>query len=467
MQQDLKNKNVLVLGFGRQGRALTRWLPRQGAYVTVNDRRTADEMKIKQSDYRGVRFVLGRHPISIVQSMDMVCVSGGFPLDHPMVQEAAKRNIRITNDAQLFLERCPAPVIGITGSAGKTTTTTLVGEIVKNAGYRTFVGGNIGDVLLDVLDDIKADDVVVMELSSFQLELMESSPQVAAILNITPNHLDRHGTMENYVKAKANILRHQRPSDIAVLSADDPTTRALEAVVAGEIVQFSGTTMVPNGTFLMGSRLMLAGAASYDYVPHVLANRDDIPLRGDHNVLNVLAACAIAGSLGLASDRPGIPPEVMQETIANFTPVPHRLEAVREVNGVSYVNDSIATAPERVVAALRSFKEPLILLLGGADKDLPWNDTVHLALQKSRHIFLFGKPGEKQVGDKVQKLFNLMGADEKVVTRVMSLDEAVEKAANMAQEGDVVLLSPGGTSFDAYRDFAERGEHFRKLVSEL
>jgi UDP-N-acetylmuramoylalanine--D-glutamate ligase len=358
-------------------------------------------------------------------------------------------------------------VIGITGSAGKTTTTTLVGNIVRNAGFTTWVGGNIGDVLLDVLDQIQPQDVVVIELSSFQLELMTISPQVAAILNITPNHLDRHKTMENYVAAKANILRYQGPDDIAVLCEDDPVSKALEMLVQGELVTFSARTMVPSGAFCAGNRLVLAGAASFDNSPHVLCQREEIPLRGDHNVLNVLAACAIAGSLGLAATLPGIEPETMRDTILSFKPVEHRLEIVRQIEGVTYINDSIATAPERLVAALRSFQEPLILLLGGADKDLPWEEAVHLALQKARHIVLFGKSGEKQVGDKALKLFKLLGADERLVTRVETLDEAVKRAAEVAQTGDIVLLSPGGTSYDAYKDFAERGEHFRQLVNQL
>lgn len=463
----LKNKNVVILGFGRQGKALARWLPQQGARVVVNDRRSEDDLNINRRDYPGVRFVLGDHPSSVLNRADLVCVSGGVPLQMPLLIEARERDIPLTNDAQLFMERCPAPVIGITGSAGKTTTTTLVGEIVRAAGYKTWVGGNIGDVLLDMLDDIESDDVVVMELSSFQLELMSVSPQVGAILNITPNHLDRHGTMEAYVAAKANILRHQTPSDIAVLSEDDKWCQSLQALVPGELVSFSSRTMVPNGTFAVGNRLVLAGAASYDYVPHVLCERDEIPLRGEHNVANVLAACAIAGALGLAADRPGIAPETMHETIVNFRPVPHRLEHVRTVNDVAYINDSIATAPERLVAALRSFSEPLVLLIGGADKDLPWDEAVHLSLQKARHVILFGKSGAKQVGDKAQRIYNIMGAGADMVTRVETLDDAVAKAHEVAQAGDVVLLSPGGTSYDAYADFAERGEHFRKLVQAL
>lgn len=464
---ELKKKKILVLGFGRQGRALARWLPDQGASVVVNDALPAEKINIRTLDYPGVRFVFGGHPPEVLQGVNLICVSGGVPLDLPLLQLAREKNIPLTNDAQLFMERSPAPVIGITGSAGKTTTTALVGQIIQNAGYKTWVGGNIGDVLLDDLPQIKPDDVVVMELSSFQLDLMTVSPQVAAVLNITPNHIDRHGSMEAYVNAKANIVRYQTPANITVLCEDDRASKSLEMIVPGELVTFSMRTMVANGAFLAGNRLVLSGAASYDSAPHVLCQRDDVPLRGDHNVMNVLAACAIAGSLGLAADRPGIEPEVMTETILQFKPVPHRLEVVRVVNNVTYINDSIATAPERLVAALRSFKEPLVLLLGGADKDLPWDEAVHLALQKTRHIVVFGKDGEKQVATKVMRYLRLRGATDKYVTRVETLDHAVKRAAQVAQPGDVVLLSPGGTSYDAYPDFAARGEHFRKLVQAL
>lgn len=463
----LARKTVLVVGFGRQGKALARWLPKVGANVVVNDSRTEEELKLNRRDYPNVRFILGEHPENAVNGVAMVCVSGGVPLDLPMLEIARQRGLTITNDAQLFLERCPAPVIGITGSAGKTTTTALVGEIMQGAGYQTWVGGNIGDVLLDILDDIAPQDVVVMELSSFQLDLMTISPQVGAIINITPNHLDRHKTMEAYINAKVNIIKHQRSSDIAVLSADNQITKSLELAVQGELAQFSSRQMVLNGTFLMGSRLMVSGTASYDYVPHVLCDKEDVPLLGEHNIQNVLAACAIAGSLGLAADRPGISPETMREAITNFKPVPHRLETVAVVDDVRYVNDSIATAPERLVAALKSFDDPLILLLGGADKDLPWDGAVHLALQKSQAIVLFGAEGEKQVRTIAERMFRIRGLKEPYLYVVDNLEMAVNKASEVAQAGDVVLLSPGGTSYDAYQDFATRGEHFRELVAEI
>ena len=468
MKQDpLFGKQVLVLGFGLQGQALARWLPTVGANVTVNDRRTAAEVSYDEWKYLHVDFVFGSHPLELLDKVDVVCVSGGVPLSLPLIQAAIERDKPLVNDAQLFLERCSAPVVGITGSAGKTTTTSLVADVVQQAGYKTWVGGNIGNVLLDDLPNIQADDCVVMELSSFQLELMKCSPQVAVILNITPNHLDRHGNMDNYVNAKVNILRHQKPTDVAILSKDDPITRSLEVLVEGELAWFSQYEMVPDGAFLAGKRIMVAGAASHDYIPHIVCEKEAIPLRGDHNVANVLAACAVGGTLGLATDRPGISVESMRDAITSFQPVPHRLEIVRNHQDVTYVNDSIATAPERLQAALQSFTEPLILLLGGADKDLSWENALQLALRQSRHLIVFGAEGEKQVRTKVQKLLTLWNVDPSQYSLVDDLDAATELAAQIAQAGDIVLLSPGGTSYDAYPNFAKRGEHFRDLVTAL
>jgi UDP-N-acetylmuramoylalanine--D-glutamate ligase len=452
----LRGRRVVVIGFARQGQALTRWLSMIGAVPIVTDSKTAEQLEIDIADFPRARFVLGEpQPERLVEIADMVCVSGGVPLDHPLVSEAVKRRIAVTNDAQLFVDRSPAPIIGITGSAGKTTTTTLVGEIIKKAHYTTWVGGNIGNVLLDVMMGIRPDHRVVMELSSFQLELMFTSPHIAAILNITPNHLDRHGTMENYMRAKANIIAHQGDNDFAILSRDDWGSRMVEGAARGNLLWFSRNEIVGDGAFLAGTRLFVSGLASTNGDPQMICELSDIPLRGEHNVSNVLAACAIAGAAG-------IEPEVMAETIKTFKAVAHRLELVRDVDGVKYVNDSIATAPERVVAALNSYDEPIVLLAGGADKKLPWNEMVALALRKTRHIVAFGRDG-----DIVVDLVKQMTGNTDCVTRVKTLDEAVAVAKKHALPGDVVLLSPGGTSYDAYKDFVERGEHFRKLVNSL
>lgn len=460
MTDTLHSKHILVIGFARQGKALARWLPTLGAAVTVSDGKNAAALGIDPADFPGVSFRFDDPQTDLPADVDVVCVSGGVPLDIPLIQVALSRGVRVTNDAQLFLERCPAPVIGITGSAGKTTTTTLTGEIVKRAGYTTWIGGNIGDVLLDVLPQIQRDHAVVMELSSFQLELMTASPHVGAILNITPNHLDRHGTMEAYIAAKANMVAYQKAGDIAVLGWDDANARDLDADLTDSVAWFSIRDMVRDGAFLAGQRIVLTGIASPDGNPQVIGERGDIPLRGDHNVLNVLAACAITGAFGVR-------PEAMMDVIRTFQGVPHRLEVVRVLNGVTYVNDSIATAPERVEAALRSYSEPLVLLLGGKDKDLPWEKVLQLATRKARHIVVFGADGKKQVRTLVAKALDDMGAPSDQYTLVDTLDEAVSAAAQVAEPGDVVLLSPGGTSYDAYVDFAARGVHFRALVHEL
>jgi UDP-N-acetylmuramoylalanine--D-glutamate ligase len=256
----LFGKKVAVLGFARQGKSLVRWLPSVGARVLVSDSRTPSQLANEVDDFPEVEFVLGGHPESLLDGVDLLCLSGSVPLDLPVVVEAIRRKIPISNDAQLFLERCPAPVIGITGSAGKTTTTTLTGEIMKRAGYTTWVGGNIGNVLLDDLAQIKRDHYVVIELSSFQLEIMSVSPPTAAVLNITPNHLDRHGTMDAYAAAKAHIVYFQESNDMAVLGYDDLGSRSLESIAPGEVVWFSGRDMIANGTFLAGERLLIADA---------------------------------------------------------------------------------------------------------------------------------------------------------------------------------------------------------------
>jgi UDP-N-acetylmuramoylalanine--D-glutamate ligase len=460
MSDSLAGRKVAVLGFARQGRALARWLPTVGARVLVSDGKTAQQINLDMSEFPDVEFVLGGHPLELLDGVDVLCLSGGVPLELPIVQHAIEQGIPLTNDAQLFLERCPAQVIGITGSAGKTTTTTLTGLILKQAGFRTWVGGNIGDVLLDVLPDIQRDDKVVMELSSFQLELVTRSPQISAVLNITPNHLDRHGTMEAYIAAKAQIIAHQVYTDgqvdTAVLGWDDAGSHGLEDRVIGKLCWFSALNMVGDGAFLAGRRLIVVGDSSIEQgEPRVVVERDDIPLRGDHNVQNALAALAISGAAGA-----GVQP--MRDVVTTFKGVPHRLEIVRELDGVTYINDSIATAPERVLAALKSIDAPLVLLLGGRDKKLPWNDMIALAAQKSRCMLLFGEAAP-MITDVIQRV--APGYDDYV--RVGSLDEAVARAQQIALDGDVVLLSPGGTSYDAYTDFAERGEHFQRLVAAL
>ena len=295
-----------------------------------------------------IDWALGGHPLELLDSTDVLCLSGGVPLTLPIVAEAVKRGIPLSNNSQIFMEVVPCKTIGITGSAGKTTTTTLVGQMAKNAyGDKAYIGGNIGDPLINYVDNMKADDIAILEISSFQLDQMTISPNVAAILNITPNHLDRHGTMEAYTAAKARILEFQSKEDVAVLGRDDKGAWSLRNKVHGKLYTFSLNELEEglNGTYLQDGLLNLRDGDAY--LPLIL--REKILLRGDHNVLNVLAAFAIGHAAGF-------PLDAMLEAVEDFRGVPHRLELVRELRGVRWYNDSIATAPERSMAAIRAFE---------------------------------------------------------------------------------------------------------------
>jgi UDP-N-acetylmuramoylalanine--D-glutamate ligase len=451
------NTHVLILGAARQGLALARWLSRHGANVTLNDSRREEDLvsaKKSLSDVN-VTWAVGGHPLELLDTTEVLCISGGVPLTLPIVEEALKRGIPLSNDSQIFMEVVPCKTVGITGSAGKTTTTTLVGNMAKLAkGDHAFIGGNIGDPLINYVDNMNADDLAVLELSSFQLDQMNISPNIAAVLNITPNHLDRHGTMEAYTNAKARILEFQSANDTAILGRDDKGAWGLKNRVKGNLLSFSLQDLEEglNGTYLHDGLLSLRDG--FAYIP--LLMREKVQLRGDHNIANVLAAFAIGYAAGFKLDD-------MLEAVEEFRGVPHRLEWVRELNGVRWYNDSIATAPERAAAAVHAFSEPIVLMLGGRDKNLPWGELAKLIHERVDHVVLFGEAGE-MIQNAITAYSGVGSVD---VHRATTLKEAVTLAAEVASAGDVVLLSPGGTSFDEFKDFAERGEAFRKWVSEL
>jgi len=450
---------VVVLGLARQGKALARFLSQRGARVVVSDMKAEAELTAEMAELEdtSVEFILGGHPPELLEGADLLCLSGGVPADLPLARQARLQGIRITNDAQLFLEVCSAPVIGITGSAGKTTTTELVGRMARAAASHSdrsvWVGGNIGRPLISDLDRIRPRDFVVMELSSFQLELMTVSPRLAAVLNLTPNHLDRHATMQAYTAAKSVILAHQSDTDVAVLGREDPGAWALRDRVHGRLITFGVRPSQQPGTFVEDGelRLQLEGAA------RSLFPLETIALRGSHNLLNVLAACAIAAAVE-------IEPQAMRAGVEGFAGVEHRLEFVRRVRGADWYDDSIATAPERTAAAIRSFAEPIVLLLGGRDKGLPWDALIRLIQERVEHLVLFG-----ELGPMVRRALQAAGSSERPhsIAVVAGLEQAVDAAAQVAGEGDVVLLAPGGTSYDQFVDFAARGEQFKQMVKAL
>lgn len=457
---DFTGKTVVVLGAARQGLALARYTAGNGAHVIITDKRSYDQLESARNSVSDIapEWVCGEHPLSLLDRADMVCVTAGADLRIPFLQEAMKRNIPVMNDASIFLHEVKNPIVAITGSSGKTTTTTLVGrmaEAAANAGQKVWVGGNIGFALMAFIDDIQPGDLVILELSSFQLELVKDSPHVAAILNITPNHLDRHETMEKYTAAKANIIRYQKSSDTAVLFRENELTWEQRKLVKGYLVSFGfeePDLQEKKAVYLKDDQIIYRENG----VETCIMKTDLILLRGRHNICNVMAACAVAAAAGLSF-------ESMQAGVEGFTGVPHRLQWVRKYHGANWYNDSIATAPERTMAALHSFHEPLVLLLGGRDKKLPWGELAAEIQHRAHCVVLFGEAA----GLIEDALTEAKIPEGPKVIRCELLEDAVKAAAENCREGDVVLLSPGGTSYDAFVNFEERGDKFSEWVKAL
>lgn len=495
IEQAFAGHKVVILGLARQGSALARFFAGIGAKVVVSDLATPEKLQdeISSLDNLPIEFVLGSHPLSLLNDCALLCISGGVSLQNPLVQAALKQNIPLSNDSLLTFQLAQStglgPLIGITGSSGKTTTTTLVGKILSTQGLAAHVGGNIGSPLIDRMQSVKPHEPIVLELSSFQLELFDSSvawgpwegmaPQIATITNLTPNHLDRHPNMAAYAEAKLNLLRQMGHGSTLIVNLDDPVTSRLappfknikrrklpaewklEDMLAEtradleeqgvQIVPISRQYELEQGAWLEGNALMIDG--------QMICTRDEVQLRGDHNISNLLTACAIAKAAGAELSA-------MSEVARAFHGVAHRLEVVLESGGVTWINDSIATSPERAIAAMRSFdpaKQTIILLAGGKDKNLPWDAFASEAVARVNFLIGFGQSGPMIVRT-VQERARFLQQKAPNCAVVQRLDEAVELAARVSGSNSVILLSPGGTSFDAYQDFEERGEHFRQLV---
>jgi UDP-N-acetylmuramoylalanine--D-glutamate ligase len=500
---DLRGRRLLVVGLAREGTALAGYLIRQGAQVVATDLKAAHTFgdALKPLSEAGVELVLGKHPTTLLDDCELIFVSPGVPFDAAFLDQARARGIPLSTESRLFCQLCPAPIAAITGSSGKTTTTTLVGEILKagnqaqGGGRGIWVGGNIGQPLIEHLDRVRPDDQVVMELSSFQLEYFHPSanehvhdadpmwlpllagwsPAVAAILNITPNHLDRHPSMQAYIHAKRAIMAYRQPGAVAVMNYDNDVTRILGQSAGGRVRWFSAESTacqqppLGDGACLSGPGPEAAILVRHPSPPveQSVCRLSQVRLRGQHNVSNVLAACLIADCLGASAGA-------MHQAVTSFSGVAHRLEPVAEVRGVRYFNDSIATSPERLVAALKSFDEPIVLLAGGRDKHLPWDEAARLMLLRARHVILFGEATELIAGA-LEAASEQLAAEggaprhetQPMLHRCVRLEDAVAVGAQVAHAGDVVLLAPGCTSFDAYRDFEERGDRFRELVEGL
>ena len=450
----LRGLRVGVLGLGIEGTDIVRFLAQEAAAeIIVSDRRSEQRLSNRITELAGIDFRLTSNDPELAAKIDVLFVSQGVPDDLPLVRAAEGRGIPVTAMMRHFLHRCPVPTIGITGSAGKTTTTSLVGAMFRAAGRDVFVGGNIGTGPLAALSKIGPATAVVLEVSHTQLARTDRSPHLAAVLNVTPNHLDQF-SWEDYVVLKRNLVRHQRGSDIVVLPSDDPVAARLAADTPGELVRFGLHQFRGRGATVENGRIVVHLANG----PSDICSVDTIRLPGEHNLYNVLAAVAIASAWGL-------PAEAQADAIAAFAGVPHRLHTIGVLDDVHYIDDSIATAPERTVAALRALTEPAVLLLGGREKKLPLDGLSEEASRRARAVVCFGEAGAT-FAEQLRRAWATLD-DAPPVVLVDDLPAAVEAARQAAQKGDAVLLAPAGTSFDAYDNFEARGDHFAQLVRGL
>jgi len=454
---DFADKRVTVVGLGLEGVDTVRYLASRGARVTVSDAKPRERLaeRVEQVANLSVRFSLGGNDPQAVTNAEAVFVSQGVPLDLPGLDQARGQGVPVWSMLTLFMELCPGPIIGITGSSGKTTTTALLGEMFRADEKPVFVGGNIGVGLLDHLSDVRAYTWVVLEISHTQLQMATRSPHVASLLNVTPNHLDRF-SWEQYRGLKRNIYRFQTREDVAIFGYDDPETRAMAAEARGARVWFSLGNRIPGDGVYARNGLARLRRGRYDEPLFPLSS---LHLRGRHNQQNAVAAAAVASACGVT-------PEAIAAAVESFSGAPHRLELVATLDGVEYYNDSIATTPERTLAGIRSFEQPLVLLLGGRDKHLPLEELAReCAFGGCRAVILFGESAPK-LEAALREAAAGEGINTTRIVRVAGLPEAVEAARGHARPGDVVLLSPACTSFDAYDNFERRGDHFRSLVSQ-
>lgn len=451
---DIKGKKVVVIGLARSGAASARLLAQHGAQVIVNDQKSAAELTEEMralDEFPTVRLVAGSHPAHIVDAtVALVVKNPGVPLGLPPLVRAAELGIPVITEVELAFWKISAPIVAITGTNGKTTTTALTGEMYKNSGRRTFVAGNIGLPLCAIVSSVTPQDVVVAELSSFQLEgTLSFRPRLSAILNVTPDHIDRHGSLDDYMEAKAKIFTNQKDDDAVVLNADDPVTYGLRLRPAANVYTFSRIKEVPRGAYVRHGQIIINNGEEILPVCHV----GDIAIPGAHNLENALAATLLAW-LG------GVPVGIIADTLKQFPGVSHRLEFVRTVNGISFYNDSKGTNTDASIKAMEAFPGRNVLIAGGYDKGGTFESFADAVKEHASHVVLIG-----QVAKKMADALSAVGFD--CFEYTASLGEAVELAYKAAKTGENVLLSPACASWDMFRDFEERGDQFKEAVLKL
>ncbi|MFZ1005789.1 MAG: UDP-N-acetylmuramoyl-L-alanine--D-glutamate ligase [Candidatus Sulfotelmatobacter sp.] len=455
---ELKDKRVLVVGLGRSGVASALFLKEHGARVTVSDTKSGDELRneIPILLDHGITVETGGHGERTFRGQDLIVVSPGVPVDAPALVQARTLGGEVIGEIELASQFLPGPMVAITGSNGKTTTTTLAGGILTAGGFPTLVGGNIGTPAISLVERAKPGTVIVLEVSSFQLETIQAfRPKVAVVLNVTPDHLDRHKTFEAYADAKARMFENQRNDDFAVLNADDPTCVAMAQRIKAQIFWFSRQKEVRQGTWVRdGNILFRRGDGQEENGQREIMPVSEIPLKGAHNLENVLAAACAGALMGCETKK-------IRQAVHDFKAVEHRLEFVATVGGVDYYNDSKATNVDATIKALESFPANIHLILGGKDKGSDYTVLNELLQKRVKRVYTIGAAAEKIESQIASKSGNVE------VVHAETLENAIRKAHAAAVPGDVVLLAPACASFDQFKNYEHRGLVFKEIVRGL
>ena len=449
---ELKGKKVLLVGLAKTGISTIKCLAKYGADITVNDIKTEDQLEeiiAEIKDIDGIKYILGHHPENI-SDIDMVVVSPGVPLDLPFIKKVIEENKELIGEVELAYQLAKKPYfVGITGTNGKTTTTSLTGEIFEKAGKETYVVGNIGNPVIDAVQAANEGASFVTELSSFQLEsIKDFKPSVSAVLNITEDHMNRHHTMENYIDAKARVFMNQDKENFCVLNYDDELTRALAEKCNANVVFFSRLEKLEKGVYVENGDIIIDINEKIN-----LMKVCELSLPGGHNLENCMAAAAMAYVSGIDI-------EVIREVLKTFKAVEHRLEFVKEVEGVKYVNDSKGTNPDSTIKAVQAYENPIILIVGGYDKGSTYDELLEIAKKNVKTLVLLG-----QTADKIEEAARRIGFTD--IHRVEDMKEAVKTCHDIAKEGDIVLLSPACASWGMYKNFEVRGKDFKDNVNSL
>ncbi len=454
--EDMKGKSIAFIGLGVTNNDTVRMFLKKRMDVTVCDRRSREDVGEIAEEFKaaGAKLALGDDYLETACGCDVIFRAPGVYYNIPELKAAREAGKVVTSEMEVFFELCPCKIYAITGTDGKTTTTTIISEILSRSGKKVHKGGNIGRALLPIVEEIGEDDIAVVELSSFQLISMRRSPDHALITNIYPDHLNVHSSMQEYIDAKTNIISHQNAFSKTVLNADNDDTVMLKSLVRGKLNWFSRRKKPDRGAFLDGD-----GWLCYyeDRVTERIVNKDEIRIPGMHNVENYLAAIAMLYG--------EVPTSAIAETAREFGGVEHRIEFVRELDGVKYYNDSIATSPISVIAGLNSFGRKIIVIAGGSDKKLDYGQLAEPINKYVKTLVLLGETADKI--EEAVKNYPGYDMDSCRIIRVQTMEEAVKAARMSAETGDVVSLSPASASFDMYKNFEERGKHYKSIVNAL